>query len=187
MCSEQTEVFTFNIRFTAYECHRIHCNFGNHLSFFFISAQEANAFHSCVASHIQGCNLLQLQIFDSQLWLGRQRMPSCNAYNLPSSLYPLSIVTEAEGLNQCKEVFLQNITSALETSTNSRQKICVSIQMMYECLMYGQAEESRQFLTSMYGTSFLLTSSLTGQICTEVYQGKVPMEEDSSKIVDEIG
>ena len=114
-------------------------------------------------------------------------MPSCNAYNLPSSLYPLSIVTEAEGLNQCKEVFLQNITSALETSANSRQKICVSIQMMYECLMYGQAEESRQFLTSMYGTSFLLTSSLTGQICTEVYQGKVPMEEDSSKIVDEIG
>ena len=53
--------------------------------------------------------------------------------------------------------------------------------------MYGQAEESRQFLTSMYGTSFLLTSSLTGQICTEVYQGKVPMEEDLSKIVDGIG
>lgn len=108
-------------------------------------------------------------------------MPSCKAYTLDSSLYPLSITAEAQGFNQCKDTFLQNITSALETGSNNVEKICFSVLMMYECLMYNQPQDAREFLTAMYGNSFLVTGTLTQQICMEVYQGKVPPEQYSSK------
>lgn len=109
-------------------------------------------------------------------------MPSCKAYTLDSSLYPLSMTAEAQGFNQCKDTFLQNITSALETGSNNVEKVCFSVLMMYECLMYNQPQDARDFLTAMYGNSFLVTSTLTQQICMEVYQGKVPPEQYSSKL-----
>ncbi|XP_061194923.1 uncharacterized protein LOC133203073 [Saccostrea echinata] len=146
--------------------------------------QEAFSIKNCAARHLRGCNMIQLQIFDSQLWFGRQNMGSCNAFSIDSSLIPSTLSAEAQGLKQCGNMFIGNITAALQTSSSSLERICRSMQMMYECLMYNQSEDARKFLTAMYGNSFALTAELTEQVCAQVNTGETSMEAKTTGSCD---
>lgn len=58
----------------------------------------------------------------------------------------------------------------------------MSMKMIYsECLMKNQTEDGIKFLTAMYGNSFAISVELTDRVCKEVYEGKMPKEEKSSK------